>query len=121
MERNRKSDNISLPGRIGAWYVIDETVYLGRKVFLLEHEEFGDETEALVVLSDGTIVCDEIYDAWLEHLDESDLDEVFAKLDWRDYLTCLVEWAHNHSEPQFAGSSPACYDEWFNNEHKEDN
>jgi hypothetical protein len=69
---DRSSGGISLPGRIGTWYVIDETVHLGRTVFLVEHETFGDETEALAVLEDGTVVCDGIYDCWLAHLDEAD-------------------------------------------------
>ncbi len=88
---NRNSDNIKLTGRIGTWYVVDETIYLGRKVFLLEHEEYGDETEALAVLEDGRVVCDEIYDNWLGHLDEADLGELFAALDNSERLVALKD------------------------------
>jgi hypothetical protein len=116
---NRKSDNIKLPDRIGTWYVIDETVHLGRRVFLLQHEQLGDETEALAVLEDGRIICEEIYDDWLGHLDEADLNEMFTELDWQEYLAYLVEWVHDHSEPQFARMSPAHYFEWYDNERAE--
>jgi hypothetical protein len=67
---NRHSDGIKLSGHRGTWYVIDEAVHNGRHVFLVQHEQLGDETEALAVLEDGTIICDEIYDDWLGHLDD---------------------------------------------------
>ena len=35
------------------------------------------------------------------------------------YLKYLVEWAETHKEPEFAGMSPASYDEWHENEYQE--
>lgn len=35
---------------------------------------------------------------------------------WQAYLNYLVEWAFNHQGEEFAGMTPACYDEFIDNE-----
>lgn len=35
---------------------------------------------------------------------------------WKAYLNYLVEWAFNHQGEEFAGMTPACYDEFCQNE-----
>ena len=35
---------------------------------------------------------------------------------WQRYIAYLKEWAETHSDEAFAGMSPACYDEWLDNE-----
>lgn len=35
---------------------------------------------------------------------------------WKAYLNYLVEWAFNHQDDEFAGMTPACYDEFCENE-----
>jgi hypothetical protein len=52
-------------------YVIDESVYKGEPIFLLEHEEYGDETACLIVKEDLTIVVDEVWNGFddLEYID----------------------------------------------------
>lgn len=37
---------------------------------------------------------------------------------WQQYINYLRNWANDHEEPTFAGSSPACYDEWHDNEYE---
>jgi len=58
MKINRCSDNIKIKGHHGTWYVIDEKEGL----FLLEHEQYGDETTCLIVNSEGETVCDNVWD-----------------------------------------------------------
>ena len=36
------------------------------------------------------------------------------------YLNYLMSWIADHHEDEFKGCSPACFDEWFDNEGKED-
>jgi hypothetical protein len=38
---------------------------------------------------------------------------------WELYVHYLHEWADSHSASEFYGMSPACFDEWFNNEYRE--
>ena len=44
-----KNTNIKLEGRLGLWTVIDAIFYKGNFYGLLEHNTYGDETEAQVV------------------------------------------------------------------------
>lgn len=38
---------------------------------------------------------------------------------WQRYTNYLIEWAISHKEEAFAGMTPACFDEWLENEYKE--
>lgn len=38
--------------------------------------------------------------------------------DWSKYISYLKQWADDHQDPTFAGMSPACYDEWNDNENQ---
>ena len=66
------SDHIKIEGHRGRWYVIDTSFFRGQKVFLLEHETYGDEAPSLIVTADGTIVLDDVWDGFL------DLEEAFC-------------------------------------------
>lgn len=35
---------------------------------------------------------------------------------WQRYIFYLIQWAFNHSGEEFSGQSPACFDEWDDNE-----
>jgi hypothetical protein len=63
------TDSITVEGHIGTWYAINETVHNGRKIFLLEHEEQGDEAYGIAVDENGNVVCEEITDDFPECLD----------------------------------------------------
>ena len=39
---------------------------------------------------------------------------------WNEYLQYLRDWADSHGEPGFYGMTPACFDEWLDCEHCED-
>ena len=36
------------------------------------------------------------------------------------YLNYLMSWIADHHEDEFKGCSPACFDEWLDNEYEED-
>lgn len=59
-------DNIKIKGHIGTWYVIDEGVWEGEKVFLLEHETYGDAAAYLIVNEDLDIVLDDVWNGFEE-------------------------------------------------------
>lgn len=70
-ERNWDMDGIIIPDYEGTWYVIDCVVYEGDIYYLLEHEEYGDETACLIVDNNNNVIDDEVYDNWLSHLEDS--------------------------------------------------
>ena len=40
----------------------------------------------------------------------------FGDSDWNRYCLYLIRWANYHGGPEYEGMSPACYDEWCDNE-----
>lgn len=66
-----QKDNIKVNGYRGRWYVIDETTWKGEKVFLLEHELWGDETACLIVNEKLEVILEDVWNGFddLEYLD----------------------------------------------------
>lgn len=71
----RGSTNVPINGYKGTWYVIDSQFICSALVegygkldseyiYLLEHEEYGDETAHLIVNELGTVVIDEVYNGF---------------------------------------------------------
>lgn len=56
--------NITINGHQGTWYVIAEGCHKGSKVFLLEHETYGDEAACLIVNSSGHVIMDDVYNGF---------------------------------------------------------
>lgn len=60
---------------------------------------------------------------WLEQSGISLRDWLISdeddELRWARYINYLIEWAFGHSGEDFDGMSPACYDEWCDNEDTE--
>lgn len=59
-----KRDKIKIKGHIGTWYVIDETVENGKKLYLLESEKFGDDAACIIVDENCSVVLDEVYNGF---------------------------------------------------------
>ncbi len=58
------SDNISVDGHIGTWYVVESQEFNGTEYFLLENKEYGDETAHLIVDNEKNIVLDEVFNGF---------------------------------------------------------
>lgn len=37
---------------------------------------------------------------------------------WSNYIEYLKDWARQHEEEEYKGMSPACYDEFLDNEEE---
>ena len=59
-----KIDSIKIKGYVGKWYVIDKTIWNGGKVYLLEHETYGDEAACLIVNEDFSVVLDDVWNGF---------------------------------------------------------
>lgn len=78
----RKSDNIEVEGHFGTWYVIDEGMFeltpdtergpetIRARLFLLEHEEYGDEAACVIVTEDGKLVLEDVWNGF-DDLDDA--------------------------------------------------
>jgi hypothetical protein len=62
------SEHIHIDGHVGTWYVVSErdTEQHG-KLFLLEHETYGDEAACLIVNEQGKVVVDDVHNGWLDY------------------------------------------------------
>lgn len=60
------TDNIEIKGHYGTWYVIDAKKHKGQEVFLLEHEEYGDEVACLIVTKTGKIKLQDVWNGFEE-------------------------------------------------------
>ena len=58
------SEDITVEGHTGTWYVIDETEINDEKFFLLEHEEYGDEVAAVAVNEQGELVAEDLWNGF---------------------------------------------------------
>ena len=73
-----KADGIKVEGHVGTWYVIDESVFRGEKVYLVEHETFGDMAACLIINEKAEIILDDVWNGFL------DLAEAFDDYEMED-------------------------------------
>lgn len=66
-----KSDGIEIESHTGTWYVIDTMNDYGKNLFLLEHEEYGDEVACIIVDENKNIVLEDVWNGFNDYL-ESD-------------------------------------------------
>ena len=64
-------EGIIVQSHIGTWYAIDHAVYDDKIYFLLEHEEYGDETSNIIIDLDGNVILDNVFNGF------DDLDDYF--------------------------------------------
>jgi hypothetical protein len=61
--------NISLKNHIGTFYVIDERIIDGRKLYLLESEIYGDEAACVITDDNFNVLEDNIYNGLDEYIE----------------------------------------------------
>ena len=64
MKINANSDNIYVKDYKGTWYVIDEMETGGEMLYLLEHEEFGDEVPCVIVNANGKLILENVWNGF---------------------------------------------------------
>lgn len=62
-----KNEGIKIKGHRGTWYIIDETVYDGKRLYLLESEIWGDEVASLIVDEDCNVVLDDVWNGFFDY------------------------------------------------------
>ena len=61
------SNNIKVSGHIGTWYVYASRVYHGRRLFLVEHETYGDHAANLILDKTGICVMEDVWNGWEDY------------------------------------------------------
>ena len=57
-------DGIKIEGYTGEWHVIDEREFHGEKIYLLEHDTYGDEAAGLIVNEKKEVILDDVWDGF---------------------------------------------------------
>lgn len=63
-----QSDNISVRQHLGTWYPIEQTEIDGKTYFLLEHEEYGDESANVIVDEQGILYAQDVWNGFNEEI-----------------------------------------------------
>lgn len=102
---NKDSDNITVEGHTGTWYVIDTAEVDGQELFLLENEEYGDETANVIVDENGALVMDDVWNGFDELYEQMDYmaeseekvydleDDVIGEDGFLDKCDDMEQWA----------------------------
>ena len=64
MEKIMQDNNIKIKGYKGTWYIIGKTIHNMKEVYLLEHEQFGDETPSIIVDNELNVILDDVYNGF---------------------------------------------------------
>lgn len=57
---------ITVEGHVGTWYIIDNCIYDGKRVYLLEHETYGDDAACLIVDEDFNLIMEDVWNGFEE-------------------------------------------------------
>ena len=85
-----KKDGIKIAGYRGTWYVIGTAYYRANddyKIYLLEHEQYGDTTEHLIVYinavtNDIEILLDDVWNGFDDYVEYAGIDEEDLIIKW---------------------------------------
>lgn len=71
-----KKDGIKVKGHRGTWYVIDEKQIPNHgTVYLLEHEQHGDDTLCVAINKEGELLMEDVSDGLQEVMNYLDAGE----------------------------------------------
>lgn len=71
-EISSDSDALIIDGYEGTWYVVDTEIVDGKELFLLENEEYGDETFGIIIDKDRNVLVDEAWNGFSDYHEKYD-------------------------------------------------
>lgn len=67
MKEHERFDGVTVQGHIGTWHSIEMAITIGmKKVWLLEHDEYGDEAGMLWVDENLTVILSDVWNGFLD-------------------------------------------------------
>ena len=86
------SDALIIDGYEGTWYVVNTETVDGKDLFLLENEEYGDETFGIIIDKDRNVLVDEAWNGFSDYHEKYDNITPEEKLankvtsEWKSFL-----------------------------------
>ena len=59
--------NVRVDEHRGTWYEVDTTIILGRKLYLMEHETYGDEAANIIIDEDNKLVMSDVWNGFEDY------------------------------------------------------
>lgn len=75
VEITELTQGFSVDGHLGTWHTIDSMKLGELKLFLMEHDEYGDETACVIVDSNGKLLAEDVWNGF----DQEILDMIAAE------------------------------------------
>ena len=66
------SDSLIIDGYEGTWYVVDTETVDGRKLFLLESENYGDEAAGIIIDKDRNVIMGDVWNGFSDYHEKYD-------------------------------------------------
>ena len=66
-----RTSGFSIKGHKGTWHTIDQIELEGEQFFLMEHDEFGNETACIAVSEDGVLVAEDLWNGFDDDFHEA--------------------------------------------------
>ena len=91
-EISADSDSLIIDGYEGTWYVVDTEAVDGKELFLLENEEYGDETFGIIIDKDRNVLLDDVWNGFADYHEKYDNLTPEEKLankvtsEWKSFL-----------------------------------
>ena len=61
---------IKVEGHYGTWYVVDQYIDRGKDIYLLEHEDCGDEAACVIVDKAGNLLLDNVWNGLNDYFEK---------------------------------------------------
>lgn len=68
------TSGLQVYGHYGSWHTIASCKIGGQTYYLMEHDEYGDDTAAIIVDSRGKLILDEVWDGFSDEAAEEILE-----------------------------------------------
>ncbi|MGN1106088.1 MAG: DUF3848 domain-containing protein [Huintestinicola sp.] len=91
-EITANSDSLVIDGYESTWYVVDTETVDGKELFLLENEDYGDETFGIIIDKDRNVLIDEAWNGFSDYHEKYDNITPEEKLankiaaEWKSFL-----------------------------------
>lgn len=64
--------NVRVSEHRGTWYEVDNAIILGRKLFLMEHETYGNDAANIIIDESEKLVMDDVWNGFQDYIEATE-------------------------------------------------
>lgn len=104
-----QAQSISVDGHFGTWHAIDSMKLGELKLFLMEHDEYGDEVACVIVDSNGKLLAEDVWNGFDQEILDMIATEHGTSQSLAAYMQESKQLASNGSQLLQTGNEPDNY------------